>query len=75
MGRILLEKKIKLHSLDRHMTLVALRSERLPSTALATGRFVPGVDIACAVVLLANRTELGRMKAASLQRKDSYDQS
>ena len=52
-----------------HMILVALRSEKLPSTASATGRFGRGVDIACAVVLLASSTDLGQMRTASLAEK------
>ena len=49
-GRILLQK-IKLVSLDCHMILVALLSEKSPSTALATGLFGLGVDIAFAAAL------------------------
>ena len=74
MGRILLEKKIKLDSVDCHVALGPLRSERLPGTASATCRFGPGVVIACAVALLANRTDVGRMKTEIWQRKHSYDQ-
>ncbi len=66
--RILL-RKIDLVSLDYHMIPVALRSERLPSTASATGRFGLGVDIAFAAALLASRTDLNQMRTVSLAEK------